>query len=49
MKIQKELKLNTQNIKPRVEREIQPFLHRLKKKNYVEGIVLLGGLAREIF
>ena len=49
MKIQKELKLNTQNIKPRVEREIQPFLHRLKKKNYVEGIVLLGGLARRNF
>lgn len=45
----KRLLFKTKNIKLRVEKDVQPFLRRLAEKEYVEGIVLLGGLGKRNF
>lgn len=39
----------TTNIKPEIEEIIKPFLERLKNRNEVIGVVLLGGLGKRNF
>ncbi|MDO8508587.1 MAG: DUF4037 domain-containing protein [Nanoarchaeota archaeon] len=41
--------MKTKNILKEVEKEINPFLKKLKEQNYVIGIVLLGGLGKRKF
>lgn len=49
MKKNKDLVFKTKNRKPTIEKIIQPFLDRLAQKDYVEGIILLGGLGKRNF
>ncbi len=41
--------MKTKNILEEVEKEINPFLKKLKEQDYVVGIVLLGGLGKRKF
>lgn len=41
--------MKTKNILKEVEKDIAPFLKKLKKQDYIIGIVLLGGLGKRKF
>lgn len=41
--------MKTKNIKKSVRKEIAPFINRLKKEKYIQGVVLLGGLGKRNF
>lgn len=49
MRNSKKVILRTKSIKNKVEKETRPFIKRLAEKEYVEGIVLLGGLGKRNF
>lgn len=41
--------MKTRNILKEIEKDLSPFLKKLKKQDYVVGIVLLGGLGKRKF
>ena len=41
--------MKTKNIKKEIKKDIEPFLKKLKKQDYVIGIVLLGGVGKRGF
>jgi len=49
MKKRKALIFKTKNIKPKVEKDIKPFIDLIIKQSFVEGVIFLGGLGKRSF